>query len=303
MASINAASLFSVKGMVFVVTGGGSGIGSYMALALAANGASKVFILGRRQEPLDKIAQKAVCNRSTSFVIFEGHGANILKGTGNIIPVTCDVTSKESLLAAVAAVEKQTPFVNAVISNVGIIGTRRSPEANSPSSTLSTLQQDLWNTPRPEMSTVLETNIVGPYNTFLAFLFLLEAGNTHADSPGKAGLVQSQFICTTSAASIQRQPISPDAYSASKAGLTHLTKILSTRFARFGIRVNSFCAGFFSTEATRVSIFFGYCVALHVIVKLLMTLTLSGSIKEKTSAFLGKCRRSSSQPRGMATRQ
>lgn len=60
MASIEAANLFSVKGMVFVITGGGSGIGQMMAHALDVNGASKVYILGRRQASLEKVASEAV---------------------------------------------------------------------------------------------------------------------------------------------------------------------------------------------------------------------------------------------------
>ena len=39
---MDASDLFNVRGMVFVVTGGGSGLGEYMSLALDANGASKV---------------------------------------------------------------------------------------------------------------------------------------------------------------------------------------------------------------------------------------------------------------------
>ena len=78
MASTSAANLFNVKGMVFVVTGAGSGnvhtlkllhctilmkgigIGLMMAQALAANGAAKVFILGRRLEKLQEAAKSGV---------------------------------------------------------------------------------------------------------------------------------------------------------------------------------------------------------------------------------------------------
>lgn len=46
--------LFNVNGLVAVVTGGGTGIGFMITKALANNGASKVFILGRRKEKLDE---------------------------------------------------------------------------------------------------------------------------------------------------------------------------------------------------------------------------------------------------------
>jgi NADP-dependent 3-hydroxy acid dehydrogenase YdfG len=60
MSKVLAANLFNVDDMVFVVTGGGSGLGEMMALVLDANGASKVFVLGRRKASLEKTASKAV---------------------------------------------------------------------------------------------------------------------------------------------------------------------------------------------------------------------------------------------------
>lgn len=64
MAHLGVTDLFNVKDMVFVVTGGGSGLGEWMSLALDRNGASKIFILGRRPEALEKTAKQAA--RSTS---------------------------------------------------------------------------------------------------------------------------------------------------------------------------------------------------------------------------------------------
>lgn len=37
-------------------------------------------------------------------------------------------------------------------------------------------------------------------------------------------------------------------YCSSKAGLTHLTKVLALEWARHGIRVNAVCPGYFKTE-------------------------------------------------------
>lgn len=63
MADLGVNRLFNVDDMIFVITGGGSGLGEMMALALDANGASKVFILGRREDSLTKAASRAVCTR------------------------------------------------------------------------------------------------------------------------------------------------------------------------------------------------------------------------------------------------
>lgn len=56
-----AQTLFDVKGFVAVVTGGGSGIGLMAAQALAANGA-RVYVVGRRNEPLHTVAKKYSSN-------------------------------------------------------------------------------------------------------------------------------------------------------------------------------------------------------------------------------------------------
>lgn len=60
MDRVAANKLFGVHGMVFVITGGGSGLGEMIALALDMNGARKVFVLGRRTASLEKVAAKAV---------------------------------------------------------------------------------------------------------------------------------------------------------------------------------------------------------------------------------------------------
>lgn len=62
--NFDASKLFSVKGMVCVVTGGGTGIGLMMATALEHNGAEKVYIVGRRKEVLENAAKmNNVCFR------------------------------------------------------------------------------------------------------------------------------------------------------------------------------------------------------------------------------------------------
>ena len=75
-------NLFQVNGLVAVVTGAGSGIGSMIARALAANGASAVYILDINEDSIKEIAQRAVTllafcktshslmNNSRNMVIF-----------------------------------------------------------------------------------------------------------------------------------------------------------------------------------------------------------------------------------------
>lgn len=58
LSRFSVANLFSVQNKVVVLTGGGSGLGRDMTLALAQNGAT-VFIVGRRKSNLDEVAKSA----------------------------------------------------------------------------------------------------------------------------------------------------------------------------------------------------------------------------------------------------
>ncbi|KAI1627190.1 short chain dehydrogenase/reductase family [Exophiala viscosa] len=222
MATFDINHLFNVKDMVFVITGGGSGLGEIMASALDANGASKVFILGRREASLKKVAENAA-NKT-------------------IIAVICDVTSKDSLSAAAAFIEKESAFVNAVIANSGAVGPLTSMPPRSADATIADIQQQLWDTSFAESEAPLSTNVLGSFYTFLAFLELLEAGNTNADSRGKKDFIQS----------FSRMETAGYPYMASKAGLWHLTKSLATQFAKLGIRANSIAPGLYITEMTEL---------------------------------------------------
>jgi NADP-dependent 3-hydroxy acid dehydrogenase YdfG len=57
--SLAVADLYTVNGLVAVVTGGATGLGLMMAKALEANGA-KVYILGRRKVALEEAAKQSV---------------------------------------------------------------------------------------------------------------------------------------------------------------------------------------------------------------------------------------------------
>ncbi|KAH6720625.1 short chain dehydrogenase/reductase family [Leptodontidium sp. MPI-SDFR-AT-0119] len=226
MSKLEAAKLFSVEGLVAVITGASSGLGEVMAHALDVNGVAKVFILGRRESKLKEVASKAK--------------------NGSLIPVVCDVTSKESLQAAASTIANQTPFINVLIANSGYLGEVTSMAPRPAGKTVDELQKELWD----KTTKVVSTNIAGSYFTFLAFLSQLGAGNTHPNSVGQSGLLQSQFISTTSFGGLCRAEAPSYVYNASKAALNHLTKTLSTEYARHGIRANAIAPGMFVTEMT-----------------------------------------------------
>jgi NADP-dependent 3-hydroxy acid dehydrogenase YdfG len=72
-----------------------------MARALDANGALKVFIIGRRERSLEETAAMAI--------------------NGSIIPIKGDVTSKESLQSAYDHIASQTSHIDLLIANSGTI--------------------------------------------------------------------------------------------------------------------------------------------------------------------------------------
>ncbi|KAJ5444845.1 3-oxoacyl- reductase [Penicillium daleae] len=159
MENLKSPKLFSVKGLVAVITGGGSGLGRNMALALDANGASKVFIIGRREHKIKDTAASAV--------------------NGSIIPVVGDISSKESLQTAYDQISSKAEYIDLLVANSGMVGPSANPPARQKGSepTLLELRDYLWATPMDQFSEVSHVNITGTFYTAVAFLPLLEAAN------------------------------------------------------------------------------------------------------------------------------
>ncbi|KAE9963653.1 hypothetical protein BLS_009092 [Venturia inaequalis] len=222
--SIQIESLFSVKGVVAVITGGGTGIGLMMTKALALNGASKVYIIGRRLEKLEAAAKESPHN--------------------NIIPVQGDVTDKDSLQSIAERIRKETGYINLLICNSGISG----PQAgvNMPKETSAKeLAKMVLDTPMAEFNNVFAVNVTGVLYNAMAFLELLEEGN----KPDKclAG-VKSQVLVTGSIAAYNRLVGAGLAYNTSKAAVTHLVKMLAGLLVEYSVRVNAIAPGLFPSE-------------------------------------------------------
>ncbi|RAL12398.1 SDR family NAD(P)-dependent oxidoreductase [Aspergillus homomorphus CBS 101889] len=238
-AAIDSSNIFRVDGIVAVITGGGSGIGLIMTRALAANGAHKVYILGRRQDVLEQAAAEF---------------------PDVVIAHQADVTSKADLQAAVDRITKEVGYVNLVVANSGSIG----PAVRfNPSATLSELRQTLFTDfAMEDMTDTLHLNITAAFFTMTAFLELLAAGAQHAlrgdgfGKPARPGSdvpsIQSQVIFTTSVSAFSRHWSSSPPYTTSKVAIMHVTKHASTQLARFGIRVNAIAPGIYPSELASV---------------------------------------------------
>ena len=224
MAQSNDSDLFKVNNLVAVITGGGTGIGLMMAKALAANGAQKVYIIGRRLEKLQEAASQH----------------------DNIVPLQGDVTDKSSLQKAVDTIQSEAGYVNLLAVNSGISGPTmgKLPENAS----IQDLQKHMWAWSPEDMNKVYALNNTAAFFTATAFLGLLDAGN----KPGKGVEgAQSQILFTTSLAGFSRKLTTGVAYSTSKAATTHLAKSMSTFLAGYGIRVNALAPGIFPSKSSR----------------------------------------------------
>ncbi|KAL6711394.1 hypothetical protein ACN47E_004328 [Coniothyrium glycines] len=222
MAELDANSLFSVKGLVSVITGGGTGIGLMLAQALEANGAT-VYILGRRQDVLEKAASTAK--------------------HGKIYPIKADVTSKSDLSAAVEHIENKSGYVNLLIANSGVTGP--SLIGLDKNVSLTELRDVLFKWDSAEFNNTYAVNTTAVFYTVVAFLELLDKGN-------KAGNVEqkSQVIAVSSIGAYNRVPFAGHAYGSSKAGVLHMMKQFATQFVQYGIRSNVIAPGIFPSEMT-----------------------------------------------------
>src|SRR6185503_15268819 len=93
---------FDISGQAALVTGASSGIGHHFAEVLAAAGA-KVAAAARRADRLSELAQA-----------IEARG-------GSCLPVTCDVTDRQSIAAAIATAEERLGPVSILVNNAGVV--------------------------------------------------------------------------------------------------------------------------------------------------------------------------------------
>ena len=146
------------------------------------------------------------------------------------------MTSKESLAAVAKQIEDDVGFVNLVIANSGTAG----PGAGvfKEDASLAEVRDLIWNTPMDEFNETLHINITGVLYTIAAFLDLLDRGNK------KGNLSQhSQVIGVSSIGGFCRDVLTNLSYQTSKAGVTHLMKMLSTTCGKYNIRHNTLAPG------------------------------------------------------------
>jgi NAD(P)-dependent dehydrogenase (short-subunit alcohol dehydrogenase family) len=236
------------------------GLGLAIASALYQNNASKIYLLGRRSGTLE-----------AGIKTLESSPSAPKTSTSVLSAISCDVTSKSSIDAAVAQITKETGYVDVLINNAGVTGPANGSalyEATSIEHLRDTMLKD-WE----GWENCMAINTQSVVGVSAAFLPLLEAANTrrgwakgkvegtgnprNQDKSVLEGLNVdgdddrlSHIITVASVASFMRQSTAGLAYNASKAGAAQLGKILASVFAPWGIRSNVVCPGPYPSEMT-----------------------------------------------------
>jgi NAD(P)-dependent dehydrogenase (short-subunit alcohol dehydrogenase family) len=116
-----------LQGKAAIVTGGGTGIGRAIALAMAREGA-KVAVAARKRERLEEVAQA------------------IRQAGGEALVVVCDVTKEADARKAVGEAEHAFGLVNVLVNNAGTLSV----------STVETISEAEWDQ-------LMATNLKGPF--------------------------------------------------------------------------------------------------------------------------------------------
>ena len=221
-------NLFNVEGWVCVVTGGGTGIGLVIAQAFANNGA-KVYITSRRREVLERTEKEW----RSSFPHLQG----------KLIPVVCDITSKDSIRRLVDEIGKKEDHVDLLVNNAGSLGSK---ESETQGKNVEALARDLFDDDPAQWEDIYKTNVIGAYFVSTAFLPLLHAATKRRHN--HTGCI----INISSIAGITRHPLDHIKYNASKAAFIQLSTMLAQicRSEAVQIRVNNIAPGRFPTAMT-----------------------------------------------------
>ena len=140
-------NLYSMNGKICVVTGGSSGLGSYMAQGFLEAGAARVYITARSEDKL-----KAKAEELSALA------------DGECIPIPGDLSTIEGIQALANALKEKEKHIDVLINNAGV-GTG-GPFAD--------MKPEVWDM-------TMDLNLRSPVFVTQALLDLLKANATHED--------------------------------------------------------------------------------------------------------------------------
>lgn len=201
---------FDLSGQVAVITGASSGLGLQMARALANQGAD-VVLLARRKELLEKNAADIRADYGVAAVA-----------------IPTDITSTDSVKAAVAATLEKFKKVDILINNAGT-------GACAPAEKITDEQ----------FEHEVQIDLTGTFKCAREFgNVMIKAGYGRIiNIASMYGLVGNMVSGGESAP-----------YHAAKGGIVNLTRALAAEWGKYGITVNSICPGYFETPLTKATL-------------------------------------------------
>jgi NAD(P)-dependent dehydrogenase (short-subunit alcohol dehydrogenase family) len=204
---MKSSDLFSVRGLITVVTGGASGIGYALADVMADNGAI-VAVIDR-----DTAAMNAAVGK--------------LREKGEVHGETADVTDKAGLARAFDAVAARHGRIDVVFANAGISGGPGyldSQRKRDPGRAIEAIPDDLW-------TRVIATNLTACFNT-------IQVATPHLKRAGGGRIVVTSSISAT-----KTEQFVGTTYVVSKAGVAQLVRQSALELAAHNIRVNAIAPG------------------------------------------------------------
>jgi len=201
--------LFSIRGKVALVTGGGSGIGWMIAEAYARAGA-RVYIASRKKEELEaRIAE--------------------LEGEGECAAIVANLSTEAGCNALGDEIEGREEKLDILVNNAG---------AN--------WGEDYESFPEAAWDRVLDLNVKGVFNLTRRLTPMLEKAASDEDP--------ARVINIGSIDGLTAPALETYSYSASKAAVHHLTRVLARKLAPKRITVNAVAPGPFQSRMMKVTL-------------------------------------------------
>jgi len=208
--------MFDYHGKVVAITGASSGLGRQMAEGFAKVGADLV-LLARRVERLEASAKE----------FSEKYGVKVL-------PVACDVTSQESIEAAVKKVEEVFGHCEVIVNDAG-------GEKGTGTSLLDYKKED-W-------EFTLNLDLTSVFSVTKAFANLMKrAMEANKQTYGRVINIASIYGLVGNTA------IPTIAYHSTKGAVVNFTRGAAAELATSHITVNAICPGYFYTELTTATL-------------------------------------------------
>lgn len=197
-----------IENSVFVVTGGGSGLGAGTARMIVENGGKVVLA------DVNKAAGEAVA-------------AELNASGANARFVETDVSNEDSARNAIETARREFGGLNGLVNCAGIAPAEKVVGKEGAHRLAS-------------FARVINVNLVGSFNMIRLAAEAMSQGEPNA--AGERGVI----VNTASIAAFDGQ-IGQAAYAASKAGVAGLTLPVARELARFGVRVVTIAPGIFAT--------------------------------------------------------